>query len=157
MDPNLLDGPHGADRLQLRAPLCASAEDGDDVRFLAGQQVRGRAGGRARAQRGQVRPVHHGGRSPCRCVHDHDERVDERQSLRRIVVEDGDNLDRHLVVVGQVGGHKEGNAIVAGHVERHPQRHVGLAGGELGEGPLHRFDCLAHRQCPAHVFAGKDA
>ncbi len=131
-------------------------KDGCCARLLTGQQIRGCTGGCPCAQGGQVRAIHHSDRFARRRIHHGDQRVDERQSLGRIVVEDGDNFDRHLVAGRQIGWHKKSDAIVAGDLDCHPEWHVSATGAKLRKGGFHGLNGFSHRQRLAHIFARKD-
>ena len=123
-DADLVEVAHEREGLEVMLALHAGADDRERLRVLAREQVGGDRGRRARADRGDVGPVHERAAGAAVRVVE----ADRRQVARVVGLEDGDDLHGHRTVA-QAAGHPEQEGLV-GHRQLVAPRRGDLAAGQ---------------------------
>lgn len=100
----LLNGTHGGDRIDMRAPPIAIADDGEDFAVGPRQGSRRHRAGRRRAQARQGMAFHHAERLPCGIVEQQHHALMAVKSEFRRVRRQADDLQAEAPDPGMVPG-----------------------------------------------------
>ena len=152
-DAYLAEPPNAWHRAQMGAGLDPRADDREDGRIAAGQQVGRERGARGGSRRGDGLAVHERHRRPVVRIKDHDHRL--MCGTVRVTRKERDELRRERARRGQVRGHRGQQRVARRDDGGDPLRHRGCSGGKLDHGAGHRIAQRVEIEEPLDLGSGE--